>query len=323
MADRTIPLYPRSILQTGSNYFASLINATAGIITSMLTITGDETVTGTNTNNGNLVAVSDVTINGDIYVDGSITVGGSILTPMPSGSMMPFIGAGVPSAEWILCDGASYPTATYPDLFGAIGYTFGGAGANFNVPDMRGRVAVGQDLGAGILTSNNVLGNSGGSESHSLTAAELPNHIHPASTTPGEGSHTHAFNGTSTTMPGEGSHTNSAIGAGGNHTHTLNHTNTIARNYSGAGASYNMFTFMFDNTSFVNNLITQIAGGVVTDPAVSASGGGHTHIFTIPPTPSSMDTGHTHNVNSVSYEGASNAHQNLQPYLVFNYVIKT
>ena len=42
--------------------------------------------------------------------------------------------AAVPS-NCLLCDGTSYPTATYPNLFAAIGYAFGGSGASFNVPD--------------------------------------------------------------------------------------------------------------------------------------------------------------------------------------------
>jgi hypothetical protein len=35
-------------------------------------------------------------------------------------------------------DGASYATTAYPALFAAIGYTYGGSGANFNVPNSQG-----------------------------------------------------------------------------------------------------------------------------------------------------------------------------------------
>lgn len=45
---------------------------------------------------------------------------------------------------WLLCDGTSYPTATYPALFAAIGYAYGGSGANFNVPNLVNFVPVGQ-----------------------------------------------------------------------------------------------------------------------------------------------------------------------------------
>jgi microcystin-dependent protein len=60
--------------------------------------------------------------------------------------------ASVPTG-WLRCNGASYPTSLYPDLFAVIGYGEGGSGPNFNVPDMRGRHPIGAkssglDLGA-------------------------------------------------------------------------------------------------------------------------------------------------------------------------------
>lgn len=39
--------------------------------------------------------------------------------------------------HWLLCDGAEYDTSDYPNLFEAIGYTYGGSGDKFNVPDYR------------------------------------------------------------------------------------------------------------------------------------------------------------------------------------------
>lgn len=44
----------------------------------------------------------------------------------------------VPPVGWLNCDGASYLVAAQPTLFAVIGYTFGGAGANFNVPTTAG-----------------------------------------------------------------------------------------------------------------------------------------------------------------------------------------
>lgn len=40
---------------------------------------------------------------------------------------------------FLYCDGSSLATADYPELHAAIGYNYGGSGANFNIPDMRGR----------------------------------------------------------------------------------------------------------------------------------------------------------------------------------------
>ena len=56
---------------------------------------------------------------------------------------------------WLVCDGTSYVTSAWPELFGAIGTTFG-TGKNsvgdttFCVPDMRGQFIRGVDAGANV-----------------------------------------------------------------------------------------------------------------------------------------------------------------------------
>jgi len=52
--------------------------------------------------------------------------------------------------EWLICDGGSYATGSFPNLFAYLGYAYGGAAANFNVPDYRGNFLRGQDRGAGV-----------------------------------------------------------------------------------------------------------------------------------------------------------------------------
>ena len=79
---------------------------------------------------------------------------------MPSGAIMDYAGATAPSG-WLLCQGQSVATATYPSLFNAIGYTYGGSGANFNVPDLGGRVTAGKEAVATRLTTG-VSGVDGG-----------------------------------------------------------------------------------------------------------------------------------------------------------------
>lgn len=76
------------------------------------------------------------------------------------------------------CDGASLAVADYPELFARIGYTWGGSGANFNLPDLRGRTAIGVGTGSGLTAR--ALAASGGEESHALTEAEVPQHLHMA-----------------------------------------------------------------------------------------------------------------------------------------------
>ncbi|MBX4215375.1 phage tail protein [Candidatus Parcubacteria bacterium] len=48
---------------------------------------------------------------------------------------------------WLLCYGQAVSRTTYSKLFGILGTTFGvgDASTTFNLPDMRGRVPVGQD----------------------------------------------------------------------------------------------------------------------------------------------------------------------------------
>lgn len=57
---------------------------------------------------------------------------------VPTGSVLTFAGSSAPTG-WLVCDGASLSTTTYASLFDVIGYTFGGSGSSFNLPDLRGR----------------------------------------------------------------------------------------------------------------------------------------------------------------------------------------
>jgi microcystin-dependent protein len=74
----------------------------------------------------------------------AVVQNGAILSP--AGSVIMFAGSSAPGG-WLLCDGSSNPTANYPALYAAIGYTYGGSGANFNLPDMRGIFAKGAGSG--------------------------------------------------------------------------------------------------------------------------------------------------------------------------------
>jgi len=91
----------------------------------------------------------------------------------------------------LYCDGTSYLRADYPDLFAVIGTTFGSVDStHFNVPDLRGRVPVGDGTGSGLTPRT--IGDTGGEEAHSLTSAENGPHAHaysgpgvPVAATPG------------------------------------------------------------------------------------------------------------------------------------------
>jgi len=77
--------------------------------------------------------------------------------------------AGAVPAGWLLCDGASVATATYSALHTAIGYVYGGAGANFNLPNLVDRFVRGQSTQTAA---------TGGADSLTLTEAQMPTHTH-------------------------------------------------------------------------------------------------------------------------------------------------
>lgn len=117
---------------------------------------------------------------------------------VPSGAMLDFAGVAAPSG-WLLCDGSSYTTASQPSLFAAIGYTWGGSGANFNVPNMTRRVGMGSG-GSGTGTIGNAVGDTGGSEDHTLTQAELSVALGTATSVVTDGGHAHTKSGNSPTI---------------------------------------------------------------------------------------------------------------------------
>lgn len=95
-------------------------------------------------------------------------------TTTPTGAITPFAGSTIP-AGWLLCDGSSVSRTQYPDLFTAIGTTWGSAsGSTFNVPDLRGRTLIGAGTGTGL--TSRVLAGTGGEENHVLITAETPMH---------------------------------------------------------------------------------------------------------------------------------------------------
>jgi len=93
------------------------------------------------------------------------------------GEIICYGGSISPSSKWLICDGSSLVRADYPDLFSVIGISYGAVdGTHFNIPDLRGRVALAAGTGPGLSTY--ALGASGGEEDHTLVTAEVPSHSH-------------------------------------------------------------------------------------------------------------------------------------------------
>jgi microcystin-dependent protein len=73
---------------------------------------------------------------------------------------------------WALCNGQLLPINQNQALFSLLGTTFGGDGrVNFALPDLRGRTPI-------HAGSGHTLGERGGEQAHTLSIAELPEHVH-------------------------------------------------------------------------------------------------------------------------------------------------
>lgn len=98
-----------------------------------------------------------------------------------AGLIYPLAASVVPDG-FLLCDGAEYERAEYPELFAAIGtiYGTGDGETTFNVPNLQTRVPVGSGDGY-------KLGQIGGEAEHTLTVDEMPNHNHGIFTDDGTG----------------------------------------------------------------------------------------------------------------------------------------
>jgi microcystin-dependent protein len=140
----------------------------------------------------NIRALNNINIspgnNGSVFIDGNLhattlsqgRIGDNGLL-VPTATVVPYCGASGPTG-WFLCDGSAYSIVTYNNLFSVIGYTFGGSeGSTFNVPDLRGRLPLGVSSGISGFSNKNI-GQTGGSETHTLSIDEIPSHTHDVNT---------------------------------------------------------------------------------------------------------------------------------------------
>lgn len=182
-----IPLALATMLLGTTPAYALTIGESSIDSGSVLTIGAEssftDTTESTSSTTGSLITAGGVGIAKDLRVGGEVYQDDELLKT-PAGVVSIYAGAAAPDG-YLLCNGAAVSRTTYSDLFAAIGTTYGvGDGATtFNIPDFRGRVAIG-------VSETYARGSTGGSATVTLTTNELPAHTHTG-TTDEDGSHTH------------------------------------------------------------------------------------------------------------------------------------
>lgn len=197
------------------------------------------------------VKLNNSAVTGDKVANGSISaskLAQEVLDRLlPAGTVVAFGGTVAP-AGWVLCDGSirNGNDAAFSVLFATIGKTYGGGDAgttSFNLPDLRGRTAIGAGLGTGLTLSRSLSAKLG---TEAIT--QVPNHTHSVNLpTTSSGNHSHTIPGWSASggsirridtaigSVGGGPYDTSTTGA---HTHTV--TGNTANNTGGVSSVDNL-----------------------------------------------------------------------------------
>ena len=109
---------------------------------------------------------------------GTFVVASAMALPAPAQAQECFIGevrmfaGNFAPRGWALAYGQLLPIAQNTALFSILGTTYGGNGqTTFALPNLMGRVP--------LHFADITLGTSAGAQSHTVTTAEMPSHIHP------------------------------------------------------------------------------------------------------------------------------------------------
>lgn len=204
----------------------------------------------------NLYLTSD--ISGNLRWD-NLTQSSTLFVPgtagqIPVGSIMPFASAANAPSGWLLCNGQTVASATYPQLYSAIGSAYGGDATNFKVPDLINKAL----YGAASSPSTSLLYSLCARTTNvSTLSATGMLYIIKAISDPIVSSTITFTNGLSSTLNGATSTGNTVTALSGNHVISLPQV-TTAQTISGA--------FTVDNYGRVLNPVTapQIPAGQQT-----------------------------------------------------------
>lgn len=199
----------------------------------------------------------------------------------PIGGVVAWPSATTLPSGFIEANGQTLLVADYPALFAVYGYTHGGSGDSFNVPDLNGMSLKG-------TTDTSLIGTTIGTDNLTLTVDNLPAHSH------GIGNHTHGF---------AHSHDMSHPHVGtadpdGSHHHSYTDVKTFATSSTGGPAGSGG---LGDRTSSTNSTGPSPSHShTVNVTAFNGSTGGASSTTTdAPNTSTTEDTGSTQAFNNV------------------------
>jgi microcystin-dependent protein len=262
-------------------------------------------------------------------------VGTEFGADMPVGSIVVYAGSTAPEG-WLMCDGALYDVLAYPELFGVLEFTYGSdvAKSAFRVPDLAGKVPVGAKPFTWYCDK---LGKTGGEAEVSLSESEMPAHKHnvsasshnhgisvsPHNHSVSVTSHNHSLNDPGhshgTVDPG---HSHSIEDPG--HRHAIGLYNSVGGGYvddaGGLLAGIHAHTDTTTTGITINNATTGIRINSVRTAILVQSASVPVSLKDTTVSASAQNA----NVSlSEASKGSGAAHENLQPYIVLNYIIKS
>ena len=245
-------------------------------------------------------------------------LGVNLTTYAPAGAVISYAGSSAPTG-WLLCAGQSLSTASYAALFSAIGYTYGGSGANFNLPDLRGRVVAGKDDMGG--TAANRLAST---RTVSVSTISRTSTTCTVVTTAAHGLDV----GDSITISGAG---NAAFNGTWSVVSIISSTSfTFSTVSSGTISSVAGGTITVAITNGVNGATLAATGGLSTQTLTIGQIPAHTHTVGLANRDYAGSGGSTASyaagsstIITSSSTGNSGPHNNVQPTIILNYIIKT
>jgi microcystin-dependent protein len=222
-------------------------------------------------------------------IDISMLQSGVLQYFLPPGALVHYCGITIPNG-YLACDGSLYEETAFPALYAAIGTTFnliGDAAGYFRVPDARGKamIGAGQDTARGL--SARTLGEIVGEETHTLLDTES-----------GVAAHTHTAT--------DSGHVHGVTDPSHNHSQNSHGHDYGLAPYTGSAGG---------NQAYYTPTSSGYSQGIPTTSATASNNANVTGV--------SVNAGEANvTVANAVAAPAANAHNNMQPSLVIQLIIK-